>query len=134
MDEAGPRREGSENDQRPSVVRGHRWVEYRPAVLERSGGDGRIVIRADVDTWRGLILVRGSEDRWRIDTYGCIDHRWWSSSGVPGMALVYAIESNRGSWWFRDVDRRHKETDQDRDMDEVRGARAILEALVDQAL
>jgi hypothetical protein len=98
------------------------------------GGVGRIVIRADVDTWRGLIFVRGSENGWRIDTYGSIDHRWWSSSGVPGTALVYAIGSNGGSWWYRDVNRRHKETDQDRDMDEVQGARAILEALIDQAL
>ena len=117
------------------MVRGHRWVGYRPAVLERLGGGvGRIVIRADVDTWWGLIFVRGSENRWRIDMYGCIDHRWWSSSGMLGTALVYAIGSNRGSWCYWDVDHRHKETDQDRDMDKVRGARAILEALVDQAL
>ena len=45
-----------------------------------------------------------------------------------------AVGCGRGSWGFWNVDVRDQKTDQDGDMDHVRGLRTILEALDDQSL
>jgi hypothetical protein len=54
--------------------------------------------------------------------------------GTAGTAFMDTPRGDRGSRRFGDIDVREEETDQDRNMDETRRARPVLEAFNDQTL